>query len=135
MNKVLQWNCKGILGKFNELSNSISEYDIVCLQETWLKPDHRIGFTGYKTIRSDRCGMRSGGGTAVICRNGLDPLQVGHVPKFFHGVEMTAVSVKIREILVDRILIVSLYKPPEVSLDRQQWLDLFEILGIGFLIL
>ncbi len=40
---------------------------VICIQETWLKPQWDFVIYGYKEIRNDRKD-RSGGGVAIFCR-------------------------------------------------------------------
>jgi len=68
---VLQWNCHGISihkEEFKQHLASISiKYDIICLQETMLKPMSKFDdrFVGYKTVRRDRLD-RPGGGLITL---------------------------------------------------------------------
>ena len=41
--------------------------DVVCLQETWLKPGDELALPGWETFRCDRRG-RGGGGVATLTR-------------------------------------------------------------------
>ena len=61
-NVILQWNCRGLINKRDELSDLINEYSpiIICLQETLLSPEIErmqnnkenlpsvVNFKGYK---------------------------------------------------------------------------------------
>jgi len=41
--KIFQWNCNGLMADINELQHHLAlpsnDYDILCLQETFLKPE------------------------------------------------------------------------------------------------
>jgi len=43
---ILQWNCNGIYAHQNELRNYVAvnrnKYDVICLQDTFLKPGKSI---------------------------------------------------------------------------------------------
>ena len=67
---IIQWNCRGLKPKFDEISLIISQQkpSIFCLQETFLKPDDKItlkGFNIYNYIHSD-CQRPSGGSSIFV---------------------------------------------------------------------
>jgi len=62
------------MGKLAEISNLILEYQIICLQETWLSDNNKFSFNNYNVFRNDRKKPRVGGGSLIICRNSLDPV-------------------------------------------------------------
>jgi len=41
------------MGKLAEILNLILEYQIVCLQETWLSDNNKISFNNYNVFRND----------------------------------------------------------------------------------
>ena len=49
--KILNWNCNGLSVKINEfkqyIANNQNSYDIICLQETFLKPDKNFTLDAY----------------------------------------------------------------------------------------
>jgi len=47
MYKILQWNCRGFLSKFAEISNLIRDYHVACFQEIWLNSNNIISFKCY----------------------------------------------------------------------------------------
>lgn len=52
--RILFWNCCGIQRKTEFKNHLISaNYDVVCLQETLLKPDKNYKISGYDCIRTD----------------------------------------------------------------------------------
>ena len=55
---IFQWNCHGLSAHKEELKLHLSStglnYDIVCLQETFLKPGSTFDMRGYRMIRRDR---------------------------------------------------------------------------------
>jgi len=67
---ILQWNCNGIVAHQNELKKHIAEnrnkYDIICLQETHLKPDKKISVAGYNVVRRDRVDGSKGGVITLV---------------------------------------------------------------------
>ena len=74
--KVCHVNCQSLLAHFDEfcLFFSASNYHVICLSETWLKPmvpDHMVELHGYRLFRCDRTG-KSGGGVAFYLSNALN---------------------------------------------------------------
>lgn len=69
---LMFWNCQGIRSKIDELAKFLrsTPCDIVCLCETFLKPNHRIFFSGYTIVRRDRLNGRLGG-LVFLLREGL----------------------------------------------------------------
>jgi ribonuclease HI len=81
---IMQLNVDGVNTKLTELERwlSIHTPDVVCLQETKLKPNGKFAIRGYNCVRQDRTvGRRvdpkqaSGGGTATLIREGLQYTQ------------------------------------------------------------
>ena len=64
--KILQWNCNSISAHGGELKHYLTTMnflpDIICLQETRLKPHHTFTLPGYNIIRRDRDPPDGGGG-------------------------------------------------------------------------
>ena len=55
---IIQWNCRGLKPKFDEISLLLSQHNasVLCLQETFLKLDDKItlkGFNIYNHIHTD----------------------------------------------------------------------------------
>ena len=66
---VCHVNCQSLMAHFDEFCDFFtnSKYHIICLSETWLKPeilDRMVKLPGYFLIRCDRLG-RQGGGVAI----------------------------------------------------------------------
>ena len=71
---VWHWNCNGIkseLTEFKQLLTTKSSPNIICLQETHLKPNINISLdtTGYKILRKDRLNEHKGGLITMIDPN------------------------------------------------------------------
>jgi len=132
MIKLLQWNCRGFSGKFAEISKVIHDFQLICLQETWIGSSHRISFKNFCVFRNDRPQPRCGGGTMIICKNNLDP-RVHTIDKnLAPGCDVTVVSVMLDKRSSERLLVVSFYKPPDVRFGRGQWRSFFEeLLAVG----
>lgn len=61
---ILQWNARSIIANGQEFKGFIKELkkkpEVICIQETWLKPSLDFVIKGYDSIRRDR-GEGSGG--------------------------------------------------------------------------
>lgn len=71
---VMHWNCQGITtnSAITQLENFIrnKNIDVVLLNETFLKPHHKIKIGGFKIYRRDR--ISHGGGVLMAVRNTID---------------------------------------------------------------
>lgn len=68
---ILQWNCRSIRDKKDDLQLLISTHNphIIALCETWLLEKHRLSIHGYSIARRDR--IDGYGGVLIACRNDL----------------------------------------------------------------
>ena len=112
---ILQWNCNGLLAHQNEFKNYLSvnkdKYDIICLQETFLKPGKHFTVPGYIIIRQDRIENNKGGVLTMIKKI----LKYVHCSTELHSrvdspIEYIKVDVKL---LNSRLKIVNMYIPPD----------------------
>ena len=69
--RLLQWNANGILAHCQEFQQSLAthDFDIICIQESFLKTDKDYCPTGYNTVHSDR--PTAEGGLVTFISNGL----------------------------------------------------------------
>jgi len=93
MLKLLQWNCRGYSNKSAEISKIMNDYHIICLQETWLNPRCTTAFKNFCIFRNDRPPPRSGGGTMVLCRKGLNPIPYNTHEICLAGFDLTMISI------------------------------------------
>ncbi len=65
---IFQWNARSLIANGQEFKKLISDLenksDIICVQETWLKPQLNFVLQGYVVIRKDRK-QGNGGGVAL----------------------------------------------------------------------
>lgn len=71
---ILQWNARSLSANGQELKRFVGTFkdkpDLICIQETWLKPHLDFVIPGYDSLRADRMG-KSGGGCATFIKTGL----------------------------------------------------------------
>lgn len=74
MLNVLQWNARSLIANGQEfkkyIDNIIEKPNIICIQETWLKPQLDFNIKGYNIVRNDRNHSR-GGGIATFIKSGM----------------------------------------------------------------
>jgi len=51
--RILQWNCCGIRGKIPQLQIIANDVDIMCIQETMLRPHNNLWLKDFKVVRKD----------------------------------------------------------------------------------
>lgn len=72
---ILEWNARSLIANGQEFKRYISEIQnkphIICIQETWLKPQLDFVIQGYVAIRNDREGGK-GGGVATFIQSGIN---------------------------------------------------------------
>ena len=76
--RLTSWNIQGSLSKKCvevDFLDSICKYDVVCIQETWLKPEDNFHIDGYHYFRSDRKlrkqSRRNADGVALLFKRNL----------------------------------------------------------------
>lgn len=72
---ILQWNARSLIANGQELKYFIERQNvkpnIVCIQETWLKPSLVFILSGYIALRKDR-NPNVGGGVAIFVQQGIN---------------------------------------------------------------
>lgn len=72
---ILQWNARSLLANGQELKRYIYDLevvpDVICVQETWLRPQIDFRIPGFSVVRHDRDDKHSGGGCATFIKDGL----------------------------------------------------------------
>lgn len=49
--RIVQWNCRSIKYKLDELKDLSKDFDIILLSETWVEADQTIQIPGFTTIK------------------------------------------------------------------------------------
>lgn len=113
--KIIHWNANGITNKLNELHSLVNHQniDIILLNETHLKPSLNLKIPNYHTYRTDLPPIRGSpahGGTAILVHR-----RIIHKPTALRTeLQSTSIIIKLNNI---EILISSVYKPPNLTLD------------------
>src|SRR5688572_21749673 len=72
---VMQWNCRSFQAHKHELERYLQEAavapDIVCVEETLLKPGKNPQIDGYSIYRQDHP-LSQGGGLALLLKEGIN---------------------------------------------------------------
>lgn len=101
--KIIQWNCRSISNKRSDLAYIVNKLQpfIICLSETWLKPDYPFRISGFSCVRKDR--SDGYGGVAILIKNSFS-FNLLSLPPLSDGIDAIAV-------VVNSICIVSVYIP------------------------
>src|ERR1700759_1134377 len=95
--KIMQWNCRGIKNHKPELqhylSNTTPLLDVICLEETFLKPTHNFVLQGYEIVRKDRI-IQQGGGLATLIRLGI---KYNNIDIKFNKIEALAFELHLKQ--------------------------------------
>jgi len=74
MLSILQWNARSLIANGQELKQHIKEQsvkpNIICIQESWLKPSIDFTLYGYTAVRKDRI-FAMGGGVVSFIQQGI----------------------------------------------------------------
>ena len=118
---ILQWNANSLVAHVHELKHYLDSIpslpDIICVQETFLKPTLDINILGYTVIRQD--GKNGRGGVATFIRNGTIYSDV----QLFENIEGVSVLV---ESLSGPIRIFNFYISPSSFFDESFFSHIFE---------
>ena len=72
---ILQWNARSLIANGQELKKYIYSLetvpDVICVQETWLRPHLDFIIPGFSSVRHDRANNQNGGGCATFIKDGL----------------------------------------------------------------
>ena len=127
--KIIQWNCRGVKPRFEELLLLLSllRPSVFCLQETFLKPNDTFtlkGFNIYNHIHLD-C-LRASGGSSLLVHSTLPQRQI----KLKTDLQAVAVSVTLEK----EITFCSVYIPPSYLLKSEQLTSLLQQLPSPYML-
>src|SRR6201995_5719006 len=123
--KIMQWNCRGLAIRKPELQNFLNNTktlpDVICVEETFLKPTNNFFLHGYEIVRQDRV-TQQGGGLATLIRSGI---KYNNIDIKFNKIEAVAVELHLKQ---NTITVINVYDPPDRLVDMDDYRQLF---GIG----
>ena len=120
--KFMTWNANGLLNQRNEFIHflQIHDIDVAAITETHLIPSKTIKIPRYRCYRYDRPTHYAAGGVAIIIKR--------HISHWYHSLpnisSMEVISVQC-QLLHETITVISAYKPPNITFDRNEFLSLF----------
>lgn len=117
------WNANGIKGKTPELTDFLylNDIDVIFITETHMRPTDNLKISNYKTFRSDRL-LYKGGGSAIMVKTCLQATEYNISNA--HGVEETSVLLHLPNSTC--VKLVSIYNPPNHSIDENYFINLFK---------
>lgn len=122
---IMQWNARSLIAngqEFKRLIDGLGEKtEIICIEETWLKPRLDFIIPGYKCERKDRENT-SGGRCATFIRNGVQ----------YRRIEIkTVLECVITEVWTDqgKISIVNLHNPC-IKLEESHFQDIVDKISV-----
>lgn len=119
---ILQWNAYSILAHGSEFKYLLDQMEsvphILCIQETFLKPEITYNLKGYSLIRKD--GKNGRGGIATYIRNDVQYSKV----EYLEGVDGISVHV---HTTYGTIQIVNLYISPSAHFNESFLQELFDL--------
>ena len=130
MSNILQWNCRGLRSRAENLKVLFRDHNpsVVCLQETKLGDNIYNPGLNYSIHKSPPpIGDRAKGGTAIIVNK---KVQHSLVP-----IVTTLQAVAVRILLDKYVTVCSLYLPPDLNFNVNDLQDLIDQLPSPFLLL
>src|SRR5206468_4272442 len=120
---IMQWNVRGLNARKNELrkflENNVDRPDIICVQETFLKPNKPFVLDGYTVVRKDRLDAFAGG-VATLIRNDLNFVAFDNLPE---NVECIGVEIILKN---TRVTVINVYNPPNKEILYEEYMKLFK---------
>ena len=117
----MQWNACSVRAHFNEFKHYLSSVqsapDVICINESFLKPCHKFELLNYEVVRKDRIDSM-GGGIITLIKSGI-AFKVLETPE---SMECLAVEIKLKNKL---FVVVNVYISPSVELCVQDFKQLF----------
>ena len=111
---IVSWNCRSLSANLSHFKEFLycNKPHIVCLSETWLKPNKEPSFINYSAIWKHRVGDQRGGGVAILIRN-----DIHSVPKVLSTYNNSKLEVQSATLLINihiSIDFLNVYNPSEV---------------------
>lgn len=129
--RVLAWNCNGLVPHSDELEVFIRQHniDIILLSESHTTSESACKINNYKFYHTTHPANNARGGSAILIKDNI---------KHFEDIKIQTEKVQITTVTVQTesfpLKIASCYCPPSKTLNTDEYLDIFNILGSRFLI-
>ena len=92
---LLQRNCNGVRPRVHELKHFLASaplpYEVICLQETFLKSGQKLNIPGYSVIRRDRQHALKGG-LAILVQGHVRYVEINGIE--VNGMETMGIALK-----------------------------------------
>ena len=128
--KIMHLNIRSLIKNIDQFRVYASnyQYDIMCINETWLDDkisDQEVGIDGYDLVRKDR--KRTGGGVAVYIRNSINyKIRQDVMPDNLELVTVEIIKPKVKPFLLN-----AWYRPPDMPIEAFNDYENKEIICIG----
>ena len=114
--KIMHLNIRSLIKNIDQFRvyASNNQYDIMCINETWLDDkvsDHEVGIDGYDLVRKGR--KRTGGGVAVYIRNSINyKIRQDVMPDNLELITVEIIKPKAKPFLLN-----AWYRPPDMPIE------------------
>ena len=114
--KIMHLNIRSLIKNIDQfrIYASNNQYDIMCINETWLDDkisDHEVGIDGYDLLRKDR--KRTGGGVAMYIRNSINyKIRQDIMPDYLELITVEIIKPKAKPFLLN-----TWYRPPDMPME------------------
>lgn len=118
----MQWNARSAVSNKNSLSKFLSDMsvDIALISETWFKPESVVKFKDYNIIRQDRFDGKAG--VAVLIKKHLGFKVINFCNNFNEELSVCGARISING---SDFCFLSIYKPPKVNTNGNDWNSIF----------
>lgn len=125
---VLQWNLNGLYAHWPEFKHILSHINpqVICLQETRLKPNTCCRVKDYKLYRKDRQHQHASGGVSIFVKKSIYSEEVKI------NTNMEVIAVKIHN--PQTVTLCNIYIPPDLPRDQIKLADIILQLPRPFLL-
>ena len=111
---IFQWNANGLAAHKIELEKYLIEIsyapDVICIQETFLKPNRPFTLKGYNLVRKDR--IEPKGGLITCIKNNINYTEIG-VPD-----DLECIGIEVR-MKTSSITVFNIYNKPQLDINSE----------------
>lgn len=119
---IMQWNARSAIANKISLTQFLSDNNIhvALISETWFKPNQKVNFPGYNLVRKDRADGKAG--TAVLIKKQISFKEILFNNTFNDEILVCGITT-----VIDSTphTLVSLYRPPNVNTNVNDWNNIF----------